>query len=257
MFKPEPKSNLEWKEWGKNDPLFGVAAWPGKQKGGSAPWTDAEFYELGKSDWAVFEKEWRSYGLDEESCLEIGCGAGRMSMQLARTFQNVLAVDISEEMIAYARQHVTAPNALFEVVNGTSLPRGDKSTTAVFSTHVFQHFDSLEYADLYFAEIARILKPGGTLMIHLPVYEWHPRTPWLSRFAFRVSEWFYDLKISLNRFLIRMGVQRQVMKIVVFPIERLGRTLSRLGFDDIQVRVLITESNHALHPFVMARKREA
>jgi len=33
----EPKSNLEWKEWGRNDPLFGVASWPGKQKGGSAP----------------------------------------------------------------------------------------------------------------------------------------------------------------------------------------------------------------------------
>jgi SAM-dependent methyltransferase len=255
MSKPEPKSNLEWKEWGRNDPLYGVAAWPGKQKGGSAPWTDAEFYELGKSDWAVFEKEWRSYGMDSESCIEIGCGAGRMTTQLAQTFQRVIGVDVSEDMVTYARQHVTAANAEFVVVNGTSLPRDDNSTTGVFSTHVFQHFDSLAYADLYFAEIARILKPGGTLMIHLPVFEWHPRTPWLTRFTFRISEWFYELKITLNRLLIRMGVQRQVMKIVVYPIERLGKTLSDLGFSDIQVRVLITESNHALHPFVMARKR--
>jgi SAM-dependent methyltransferase len=255
MSKSEPKSNLEWKEWGKNDPLFGVASWPGKQKGGSAPWTDAEFYELDKSDWRVFEKEWRSYGMDSESCVEIGCGAGRMTMPLAQTFQHVTAVDVSEEMIAYARQHVSAGNAEFVVVNGTRLPRADQSTTGVFSTHVFQHFDSLEYADLYFAEIARILKPGGTMMIHMPVFEWHPRTSWLTRFTFQISEWFYELKITLNRLLIRMGVKRQVMKIVVYPIARLGRTLANLGFTDIQVRVLITESDHALHPFVMARKR--
>ncbi len=52
-----------------------------------------------------------------------------------------------------------------------------------------------------------------------------------------------------------MGIPRQVMKIVVYPMSRLGRTLSNLGFTDIQVRVLIAESDHALHPFVMARKR--
>lgn len=255
MSKSEPKSNLEWKEWGKNDPLFGVASWPGKQKGGSAPWTDAEFYELGKSDWAVFEKEWRSYGMDSESCVEIGCGAGRMTMQLAQIFQRVTAVDVSEDMIAYARQRVAAPNVEFILVNGMSLPRKDSSTTGVFSTHVFQHFDSLEVADLYFAEIARILKPDGTMMIHMPVFEWHPRTTRLTRFTFRISELAYELKTTLNRFLIRLGMRRQVMKIVVYPMSRLGRTLAELGFTDIQARVTIAESDHSLHPFVMARKR--
>ncbi len=251
----EPKSNIEWKEWGRNDPLFGVAAWPGKQKGGSAPWTDDEFYELGRADWAVFEKEWKTYGLQQDTCLEIGCGAGRLTMHLARSFQNVLAVDVSEDMLAYARQRVTAKNIEFQITNGTNLPARDNSVTAVFSTHVFQHFDSLEYADLYFAEIGRILKPGGTLMIHLPVFEWHPRTPWFSRFAFQLSEWFYGLKITLNRLLIRMGIQRSLMRILVFPMEHLAKTLSALGFADVQVRVLITDSNHALHPFVMARKK--
>jgi len=255
MSKNEPKSNIEWKEWGRNDPLFGVAAWPGKQKGGTAPWTDDEFYELGRRDWEVFEKEWKTYGLEDDICLEIGCGAGRMTIPLTHSFQNVLAVDVSEEMVTYARQRVTAENLEFQVINGTSLPRGDNSITAVFSTHVFQHFDSLEYADLYFAEIWRILKPGGTLMIHLPVYQWHPRTPWLSRLVFHFSEWLYNLQIWLNRLLIRMGFQRALMRILVFPMEHLAKTLSDLGFTDVQVRVLITESNHALHPFVLARKR--
>ncbi len=250
----EPKSNIEWKEWGKHDPLFGVAAWQGKQKGGSAPWTDAEFYELGRADWAVFEREWRSYGLDTDACLEIGCGAGRMTMQLARSFRKVVAVDVSEDMIAYARQRVTAKNVEFQVINGTSLPCKDNSMSAVFSTHVFQHFDSLEYADLYFAEISRSLKPGGTLMIHLPVFEWHPRTPALSRLVFRFTEWLYSLRIGLNRLLIRMGIQRSLMRILVFPMEHLARSLSGLGFTDIQVRVLVNPGDHTRIPFVMARK---
>jgi hypothetical protein len=87
MSKNEPKSNIKWKEWGRNDPLFGVAAWPGKQKGGIAPWTDDEFYELGRRDWEIFKKEWKTYGLEEDTCLEIGCGAGRMTMPLTRSFK--------------------------------------------------------------------------------------------------------------------------------------------------------------------------
>lgn len=255
MSEKGPKSNLEWKEWGRKDPLFGVAAWPGKQKGGKAPWTDAEFYELGRSDWAVFEKEWNNYGVKKDACLEIGCGAGRMTLPLAGFFRNVIAVDVSEDMIAYARQHVKDQNINFQVIQGTSLPCQDDSVNAVFSTHVFQHFDSLEYADLYFGEVYRILAAGGTMMVHLPVYQWHPRTPALSRFIFRLSEGMYNLRIWLNRLLIRMGIQRSLMRIVVYPMEHLAKTLSGLGFTDIQVRILITESNNALHPFVMARKR--
>ncbi len=177
-----------------------------------------------------------------------------MTMQLARSFRNVVAVDVSEDMIAYARQRVTAKNVEFQVINGTSLPCEEDSMTAVFSTHVFQHFDSLEYADLYFTEISRSLKPGGTLMIHLPVFEWHPRTPALSRLVFRFHEWLYSLRIGLNRLLIRMGIQRSLMRILVFPMEHLARSLSGLGFTDIQVRVLVNPGDHARIPFVMARK---
>jgi hypothetical protein len=30
-------SNEEWLRWGKEDPLYGVAAWRGKEKGGASP----------------------------------------------------------------------------------------------------------------------------------------------------------------------------------------------------------------------------
>ena len=53
------KSNVEWKKWGEVDPLYAVASWAGKQRGQSNPWTDEEFYELGRSDWADFVRHWQ------------------------------------------------------------------------------------------------------------------------------------------------------------------------------------------------------
>jgi len=44
----------------------------------------------------------------------------------------------------------------------------------VFSVIVFLHFDRSEYAESYFRECARVLKPGGSVMIQLPLYTWPP-----------------------------------------------------------------------------------
>src|SRR5689334_10746121 len=136
-------SNVEWRRWGEIDPLYGVASARGRERGGAHPWSDAEFHELGARHWAAFQPAWRRYGLDYASCLEIGCGAGRMTAQLAREFGIVHAVDVSRGMIDYAAERVTGTNVQFHLTDGGSLPIPPASVTAVFSTHVFQHFDSL------------------------------------------------------------------------------------------------------------------
>jgi len=47
-------SNVEWRRWGEIDPLFGVAAAKGRERGGASPWTDGEFYERGARHWPPF-----------------------------------------------------------------------------------------------------------------------------------------------------------------------------------------------------------
>src|SRR4051812_12497898 len=164
------QSNVEWKKWGEIDPLFGVSSWEGKGKGDSQPWTDDEFYEMGRSDWSDFRKHWDQFGVEPGVCLEIGCGAGRITRQLATYFRSVKALDVSEGMIAYARKNVHSPNVEYLLGNGVELPLPDRSIDAVFSTHVFQHFEALADASRYLGEIRRVMTPGGTLMIHLPLY---------------------------------------------------------------------------------------
>ncbi len=249
----ELASNEEWKAWGEKDPLFAVATWDGRNCDGPNPWTDEEFYQMGESDWNDFRTRWERYGLDDESCVEIGCGAGRLTAQLETRFRHVHAVDVSEKMIEYAKRHIESPAVNFYVTNGTELPLSDHSVSAVFSAHVFQHFDSLSVASDYFAEIARVLKTGGSLMIHLPIYQW-PAMPRAFDRIYGARMRAADVKAHLKRWLMKYGIAKPIMKGLRYPVSFFYDVLPEIGFDDVEVSVFTTKSNQAPHSFVMARK---
>lgn len=245
----ELKSNIEWKQWGKEDPLWGVASWAGKQKDGATPWTDEEFYALGASDWRDFLGHWQQYGIDTASCLEIGCGAGRMTRQLAGTFARVVAVDVSEGMVARARQAV-GDNVEFAVIDGLHLPLGDGAVQGVFSTHVLQHLDSVEIGFAYFREMYRVLGAGGSLMVHLPLYELPagPERRWM-HLLHAASRRLSDVRAHLRR---RRGIK--TMRGTPYPIGSLTAYLKNLGFQRVEFRIFPVTSNGELHPFVFATR---
>ncbi len=252
MGKKRVASNVEWERWGQVDPLYGVASWAGKERGGVAPWTDDEFYQLGRSDWQDFLAHWKKYGVDNTSCLEIGCGAGRITMHLARYFRTTHAVDVSREMITYARQHIRDPSVNFYLTNGMEIPL-DNPVNAVFSTHVFQHFDSLNHASDYFAEISRVLTPGGSLMIHLPIYNW-PVMPSTFELAYRLRRYAGNIKAWILRRLVVRGLSRPFLRGLGYPISYFYDALPKYGFTDVEISIFATKSNNRRHPFVFARK---
>jgi SAM-dependent methyltransferase len=244
---------VEWKRWGEIDPLYGVAAAKGRQRGGPRPWSDSEFYELGSRHWARFHPTWRRYGLDYASCLEIGCGAGRMTAQLAREFGIVHAADVSRGMIDYAAARVTATNVRFQLTDGEKLPLEAASVTAVFSTHVFQHFDSLDQATVSFREVARVLAPSGTIMIHLPIYRW-PSGRQGFEFLYSLRKAIGDIRAQVMRPLIARGFARPLMRYLGYPAQYVFQTLPVLGFTDPEIVILAAADGADLHPFVLARR---
>ena len=163
-------SNIEWEKWGEKDPLYGVSTWHGKAKNENNSWTDDEFYNTGYIDWSDFVKHWENYGLSRISCLEIGCGAGRITKQLSQFFQNVYAIDVSQEMIDYAKNTLNQKNIKYQKTSGNIIDMKNNSVDSVFSTDVFQHFDNLEYAEKYFQEIYDVMKTEATMMIHLKIF---------------------------------------------------------------------------------------
>lgn len=246
-------SNIEWKKWGEKDPLMGVATRYGRDATGSDPWSEEEFYALGQSDWLDFYGKWKHYGVNTESCLEIGCGTGRITRQLALAFREVYAVDVSEDMISYAKKQVPADSVTFLVGDGVTIALPDRSVTAIFSTHVFQHFDSIEHASSYFAEAARVLKPGGSVMIHLPVHHW-PAMPRVFDRLYQARKRLGDVRAWARRRFIRMGLSHHFMRGLSYSEEYLFDFLPSCGLYNVEICVFRTRKENVLHPFVFAQR---
>jgi len=249
------KSNLEWKKWGEQDPLFAVATWSGKQRGSPEAWTDAEFYEIGRLDWEDFATHWQHYGLNAGSCLELGCGAGRITRQLAGHFQHVTGVDVSQHQLDYAKQHITAANVSFALSDGTRLPVEDGACDAVFSVHVFQHFESHADAFAVFQDMHRALKTGGTCMIHLPLYELpDTRISFLFKPIIALAKRLSDLKAAVDRRQLLKGRKRFVMRRLRFDRQQLRAKLAGMGYSRIEFQMFPVRSNQSYHEFVLATK---
>lgn len=240
---------------GQLDPLFGVAAWTGREKHGNRPWTDDEFYALG-GDWDDFDSHWQRYGRGDGCCLEIGCGAGRITRRLAAAFREVIAVDVSEGMISYARQRITDPNVRWFVSDGERLPCSDGQVSAVFSTHVFQHLPNVEVGAALFSEIYRVLEPGGSFMVHLPLLqlpEVNRIFARLGRYALRQYAALASANAAIMRLKMRLGGKPH-MHGTAYEVTKFYSRLVAIGFQDVEFATFLVRPSLALQGYVMGKR---
>jgi ubiquinone/menaquinone biosynthesis C-methylase UbiE len=98
--------------------------------------------------------------------LDVACGEGYGSALLARTAAHVTGVDISPQAIAHAQDAYAAlANATFTCASCTQLPIPDASIDVAVSFETLEHIHEQE---AFLAELARVLKPGGVLLISCP-----------------------------------------------------------------------------------------
>jgi ubiquinone/menaquinone biosynthesis C-methylase UbiE len=104
-----------------------------------------------------------------DAVLDVGCGTGTLAMEVARRVGRagrVAGIDPGTEQIARARAKAARRNAPIEFQIGVieQLPFPDQTFDVVFSTLMMHHLPApLKRQGL--AEIARVLKPGGRLVI--------------------------------------------------------------------------------------------
>jgi len=105
----------------------------------------------------------------ERDVLDIGCGIGRMDCVVAPRVRSLCGIDVSGEMVRRARERAAhLENARFVEGDGWTLaPLEDASFDLVFSHIVFQHVPRA-VSRSYFAEVARVLRPGGDLVMQMP-----------------------------------------------------------------------------------------
>ena len=95
--------------------------------------------------------------------LEIGCGPGRLLRPMSAHYGEIHGVDISDEMVARARQRLAhIPHAHAHVARRSNLEMfAGESFDFVYSYAVFQHIPSRDVVLGYLRETWRVLKPGG------------------------------------------------------------------------------------------------
>jgi ubiquinone/menaquinone biosynthesis C-methylase UbiE len=162
----------------------------------------------------------------------------------------VTALDVSEDQINYARSRIDRPNITFRVTDGVEFASASDAVTAVFSAHVFQHFDSLADVERVLREAHRALSPGGTVMVHLPIYSLpqSPLQPAL-RSMIAASKQAGTLKAAINR---KRG--KLIMRGLACERSWLAQRLEELGFRKIEFRTFQVRSNQSWHDFILAEK---
>jgi 2-polyprenyl-3-methyl-5-hydroxy-6-metoxy-1,4-benzoquinol methylase len=108
----------------------------------------------------------RSPQTPPKKILEIGCGIGVDSIQLAKRGYAVTAVDLTENALTVARQFAAhrGVNIDFRLGNAEGLDFPDQSFDAVYSFGVLHHTPDIERS---VAEVHRVLRPGGTAYVML------------------------------------------------------------------------------------------
>jgi ubiquinone biosynthesis O-methyltransferase len=96
--------------------------------------------------------------------LDVGCGDGEFAVELANRGATVVGIDASAEMIEAARSRATPANAdvTFQVAVAERLPFQAGQFDVVTAITILCFVDD---AAPVFREIARVLRPGGRLVI--------------------------------------------------------------------------------------------
>lgn len=123
--------------------------------------------------------------------LDHGCGTGFGSRLLAEVARDVLAVDLAPGAVVYAREHHPHPRCRFECCAAlpAALPAASRDVVVCFE--VIEHLHPQEEL---LHEFARILRPGGVLLLSTP----DPRyTATLGPNPFHVCELTRDELVAL------------------------------------------------------------
>src|SRR5262249_42759303 len=96
--------------------------------------------------------------------LELGCGTGSFTRQLARSGADIVAIDVSPELLEIARSNCSAPNVRYQIENACELSYDNAVFDSVVGSSVLHHLE-IEKA---LRDVYRVLRPGGTIFFTEP-----------------------------------------------------------------------------------------
>lgn len=104
--------------------------------------------------------------LEGERVLEFGCGTGRYTRPLAELAREVVVLDIYPRQVQVAHERCSdLGNIGYLVGDAAAMPLADDSVDLTFEAYVFGAMTTEEMRDAAFAELVRVVRPGGEVWI--------------------------------------------------------------------------------------------
>lgn len=134
-----------------------------------------EFYHSGKTDVDKFLKTLARNGLSLEgkrTCLEYGCGVGRVTYWLAELFERVTGYDISSPHLRHAKEYLTEQGrdnvGLVHLADPKDIYKF-KKVDVIYSIIVLQH-NPPPLIHAIIGQFLKVLNPGGLAFFQVPTY---------------------------------------------------------------------------------------
>ncbi|HEX5121806.1 MAG TPA: class I SAM-dependent methyltransferase [Rhodanobacteraceae bacterium] len=212
--------NRSWQHLGETDPYWSVLTSP-EYRGKPAPEQIARFFATGAAEvdrlGRALARNGLALGPADGTCVEYGCGIGRVTRHLATHFAQTIGVDISAAHLALAREHAAADGVgniewlhLETLDRLSALPPAD----FVYSVIVLQH-NPPPVIERILSTFARMLKPGGIAHFQVPTYR--------ADYEFRLADYVRD----------QLG--RKEMEMHAFPQQRIFEIFADAGAVPISV----------------------
>ena len=105
-----------------------------------------------------------------QTVIDVGCGSGRLAFQLREYLKGLyIGIDISPELLEYARKISDRPDWKFYPAPGVTIPEADNSADFICFFSVFTHLHH-EESFKYLMDARRVMKPGGRIIFSFLEY---------------------------------------------------------------------------------------
>jgi len=164
--------------------------------------------------------------------LDIGCGEGHNTRLLAKHGARVVAIDISETFIRYAREREDQEQQgiRYQVASAIELPFFDESFDFVTG---FMSFMDIPETNRVLSEAYRVLKPGGFLQFSIthPCFDTPHRRNLRDEngrtYAVEVGDYFRNLEGEVDEWLFGAAPAKIRKGLPKFKVPRFTRRLSQ------------------------------
>lgn len=103
--------------------------------------------------------------LEQRRVLDLSCGTGYGSDYLGGCAAHIVGIDCAVDVVTRSRAQYPRANVSFLAMDGCALAFRDESFDCIVSQDTIEH---IQDDHRFVAELARVLKPAGTLVIFTP-----------------------------------------------------------------------------------------